>query len=227
MTVLVAESPSAVECRARQSRGTSADSIYRMVARCLGERAASGVLLDIGCGTGALRPYVRERFNRYIGADVVRYDRFPPDAEFVRVDLDSGRVPLPDGSADVVAAVETIEHLENPRAFVRELTRLANPGGWVVVTTPNQLSLLSKMTLLLRNEFNAFRAGSYPAHLTALLEVDLYRIAGECGLADVRTAFSESGRVVLTPWMYPGLLSRAFPRACSDNVLIAGRKSHV
>jgi hypothetical protein len=51
----------------------------------------------------------------------------------------------------------------------------------VVITTPNQESLLSKLTLLLLNEFNAFRAGSYPAHLTALLEVDRRRIAAECG----------------------------------------------
>ncbi len=51
----------------------------------------------------------------------------------------------------------------------------------MIVTTPNQLSLLSKLTLVLKNEFNAFQAGSYPAHLTALLEADLRRIGVECG----------------------------------------------
>ena len=53
--------------------------------------------------------------------------------------------------------METIEHLENPRAFVRLLTRLARPGGWVIVTTPNQHSLLSKGTFLLRGQHVHFQ----------------------------------------------------------------------
>jgi SAM-dependent methyltransferase len=173
-----------------------------------------------------LWPFVHDRFHRYIGADVVRYEGMPAEAEFKHVDLDSGRVGLPDNSGDVVAAVETIEHLENPRAFMRELVRLVKPGGWVIVTTPNQLSLLSKVTLLVRNQFNAFQEapGLYPAHVTALLEVDLVRIATECGLHSIAVAFSHSGRVPLRGRHYPAILSKRFPRTLSDNVLMIGRK---
>jgi 2-polyprenyl-3-methyl-5-hydroxy-6-metoxy-1,4-benzoquinol methylase len=214
------------EARARQSRGTSADPIYRAVADALAARhPGGGTLLDVGCGVGQLWPFLRTRFERYVGADVIRYDGLPAEAEFHRIDLDTGRAPLPDGAADVVAAVETIEHLENPRAFARELTRLCRPGGWVVVTTPNQLSLLSKLTLLVRNEFNAFRAGSYPAHLTALLEVDLRRIAAECGWREVAVAYTRRGRVPGTARHWPRWLSRLWPRGLSDNVLLIGRKS--
>ena len=40
------------------------------------------------------------------------------------------------------------------------------PGAMMwLVTTPNQLSLLSRATLLARGEHNAFRDGSYPAHM--------------------------------------------------------------
>ena len=35
-------------------------------------------------------------------------------------------------------------------AFVRELVRIVKPGGVVIVTTPNQLSALSLLTLLVR-----------------------------------------------------------------------------
>jgi SAM-dependent methyltransferase len=214
------------ESRARLSLGTSAEAIYRMVAAALaGRHPDGGVLLDVGCGRGDLWPYVADRFARYAGADVVRYDGFPPEAEFHRVDLDTGRVPLPDGWADVVVAVETIEHLENPRALVRELTRLAKPGGWVAVTTPNQLSLLSKLGLLVRNEFPHFRGANYPAHLTALLEIDLRRIAAECGLTEVAVAYSGRGRMPGVRWQWPGFLSRLLRRALSDNVLVIGRKT--
>ena len=214
-----------VEARARLSLGTSAGPIYRTVAELLAERRAGGVLVDVGCGTGNLRRVAGDRFTRYIGADVVRYDGFPADGEFRTIDTNTGHVQLGDGVADVVTAVETIEHVENPRAFARELTRLCRPGHWVVVTTPNQLSLLSKLTLVLRNEFNAFRAGSYPAHLTALLEVDLRRIASECGWTDVAIRYTGEGRIPGTSRHYPGWLSRLFPRALSDNVALAARTS--
>jgi 2-polyprenyl-3-methyl-5-hydroxy-6-metoxy-1,4-benzoquinol methylase len=195
-----------------------------MVARALEGRHGGGVLLDVGCGAGHLWPYLRDRFDRYLGADVVRFDGLPEDAEFFQVDLDSGRVPVADASVDVVVAAETIEHLENPRAFFRELTRLVRSGGWVIVTTPNQLSWLSKLTLVVKDQFNAFQDSCYPAHLTALLEVDLLRMAAECGLIEAAIRYSEHGRVPGTSWHYGHFLSRRLPRALSDNLLLVARK---
>lgn len=214
-----------VEERARRSLGTSGEAIYRMVARAVADRhPGGGTLVDVGCGSGRLWPFVHDRFERYVGVDAVRYDGFPEDGEFVAADLDSAGLPLEPGSADVAVAVETVEHLENPRALMRALVRLARPGGWVLVTTPNQLSLLSRATLLARGEHNAFRDGQYPAHITALLEVDLRRMAAECGLAEVEVRYSGSGRLVLTGAHYPRWMSRLWPRGLSDNVLLAGRK---
>lgn len=215
-----------VETRARQSKGASSNAIYEMVARAIAQRHPGGcVLVDVGCGAGKLWSYVCSRFDRYIGVDTLPYDGFPAEAEFIPHNLEGGKAPLPDASADVVCAVETIEHLENPRAFVRELVRLTKPGGVVIVTTPNQLSLLSKLTLVLKNHFNAFQEapGLYPAHITALLEIDLIRIFTECGLTDIKIDFTNQGRMPFTPWHWPnhlGFRGRAF----SDNILCVGLK---
>jgi 2-polyprenyl-3-methyl-5-hydroxy-6-metoxy-1,4-benzoquinol methylase len=225
MSATTCAAHTSVEARARQSLGASDAAIYEMVRVELeGRHDGGGLLVDMGCGVGLLWPFLRGRFARYVGMDVVRYEDFPADAEFRQIDLDSGAAPLPDGCADVAASVETIEHLENPRALVRELVRLARPQGWVVVTTPNQLSLLSLLTLVFKHRFAAFQDVHYPAHLTALLEVDLKRIAAECGLSEIRVAYSLQGRIVLTPWHYPKFLSKLFPRALSDNLLLIGRK---
>jgi 2-polyprenyl-3-methyl-5-hydroxy-6-metoxy-1,4-benzoquinol methylase len=213
-----------LETRARQSRGTSGEAIYVMVAALVEARhPGGGVLADVGCGTGALWHHLRGRFARCLGVDTVRYDGLDAAVEFVQHDLDQPRIPLSDGCADVVAAVETIEHLENPWAFGRELARLAAPGGWVVVTTPNQLSVLSKTTLVAKNVFNAFQGPSYPAHRTALLEIDLRRVVAEAGLIETAVQYSGEGRIPFTGWHYPRLLSRLAPRACSDNVAVAAR----
>ena len=217
-------SESDLELRARQSLGSSGDAIYRTVSSLVEERSATGILIDVGCGSGNLWRVLAGRFSGCIGIDAVRYDGLSSAIDFRHADLDRDPLPVPDEAADVVAAVETIEHLENPRAFCRELVRAARPGGWVIVTTPNQLSLLSLLTLLMKQRFSAFQDTAYPAHRTALLEVDLRRMARETGLEAVEVRFTASGRMPLTGTHYPESLSRRWPRALSDNVVLIGRK---
>ncbi len=214
-----------LESRARQSRGMSDRAIYEAVARSLdARRATGGVLVDVGCGGGGLWEILRGRFARYIGVDAVHYEELPDEVEFTRADLDSAEIPIADESADITVSGETIEHLENPRAFMRELARITRRGGLIVVTTPNQLSLLSLLTLVVKHRFSAFQDAHYPAHLTALLEIDLRRIAAECGLTEIEIAYTEQGRIVLTPWRYPSSLARLAPRLCSDNLLLVARR---
>src|SRR4051812_44594517 len=114
------------EERARLSGGISTTVIHDAVVAALNERGVRArCLLDVGCGTGNLRARVQNVCERYIGADAVRHEGYPAEAEFVLANLDAGSVALPDGACDVVACVETIEHVENPRALMRELVRLA------------------------------------------------------------------------------------------------------
>ena len=179
-------------------------------------------LVDVGCGAGDLFRVLSERLASYVGVDLVRYQEFPGDdrAEFVGVDLNAP-IPLPEARADAVVSIETIEHLENPRALFRELVRLVRPGGLVLVTTPNQLSLLSKLTLLVKNQFNAFQDVQYPAHITALVETDLRRIMAECNLEKVEVTFTGSGRIPGTARPWPRMLSG---RWFSDNIVLSGLK---
>jgi 2-polyprenyl-3-methyl-5-hydroxy-6-metoxy-1,4-benzoquinol methylase len=215
----------ALDARARQSRGSSEEAIYRMVERALEARGiAGGRLVDVGCGGAALWRRLGSRFSAYCGLDAVRYHDFPDAGEFHQVDLDARPWPIPSAGADVAVAVETIEHLENPWAFMRTLADLVRPGGWVIATTPNQLSALSLATLIVRRRFSAFQDVHYPAHRTALLEVDLRRAALECGLEAVEVVYSERGRILFTPWHFPSALSRRFARLLSDNLLIVGRR---
>ena len=160
----------------------------------------------------------------YVGVDAVRYEGFPATASFVEADLNRGPIPVPDASADIAISIETIEHLENPRAFCRELVRIAKPGGWILVTTPNQRSVVSLGALVTKEHFSAFRNNNYPAHQTALLDTDLLRIASENNLRDRAIEFTRSGRMPFSAAHFPRALSSAFPRALSDNVLMVARK---
>ena len=218
------------EERALETHGGSNDAVYRMLGRALrASGAARGTLVDVGCGRGTLHAQLSEAYARYIGVDVVRHEGFPAEAELVLMNLDSGRLPLADGSADVVVCAETIEHVENPRLLMRELVRIARPGGYLFVTTPNQLSLASLLCLLGRGQFQWFQQapGLYPAHITALLPVDLERIAAECGLEEIALDYSGMGRVPFSARAWPaavGARSGGRGRLFSDNVLVRARK---
>jgi SAM-dependent methyltransferase len=58
------------------------------------------------------------------------------------------KLPLPDKSFDVVVSVEGIEHLENPHLFLREVNRVLKDGGALILTTPNIVSLRSRVRFL-------------------------------------------------------------------------------
>jgi SAM-dependent methyltransferase len=218
------DDPAELERRARASLGRSEPAILDTVGAVLAAHRIGGTLADVGCGAGDLWRAVGGRFDRCIGIDAVRYEGLPSGVEFRAADLDRTPLPLLDAVVDAAAAVEVIEHLENPRAFVRELVRVVRPGGWVIVSTPNQLSALSLLTLVTKRRFPAFQDSMYPAHRTALLEVDLTRIAGEAGLQDIEVVYTRRGRMPLTSWHYAPLVAGLAPRLFSDNVVVAGRR---
>src|SRR6202043_839880 len=97
--------------------------------------------------------------------------------------------PLAGGRGPFLALLRT------RRRSVRRLSALARPGAWVIVTTPNQLSALSLLSLLASRRFVAFQDALFPAHRTSLLESDLCRAARECGLEIVAVAYTLRGRL--------------------------------
>ena len=212
-----------VDDKVKDTRGLSGEPVLEAAWRLLEQHGAAGVLLDLGCGQGRLRERLPAAVTKYVGVDLSQHGAAWLDgAGFVEADL-SAPLPLPDGFADVVASLETIEHLENPRAFLREAVRVLRPGGLLLVTTPNQESLLSLASLWVHGEHVAFRnaPGLYPSHVTALLGVDLLRMAAECGLEDAALAYTGQGRMPGTARPWPAILRG---RRFSDNVLLVARR---
>ncbi len=62
--------------------------------------------------------------------------------EFDVFNVETDEFPYPDGTFDVVIAAEIIEHLAlNPVWALAEIHRILRPGGRLIITTPNVLSL--------------------------------------------------------------------------------------
>ena len=59
-------------------------------------------------------------------------------------------MPWPDHSFDAVVSLQTIEHLENPFHFIREVSRVLKPGGVFIVSMPNPFHILNRLLFLFR-----------------------------------------------------------------------------
>ena len=139
-----------------------------------------------------------------------------PLKAFKQADL-NGALPYTDQSFAAVAAVELIEHLENPRRLIRESHRVLKPGGVALVTTPNLESFTSLISLVLRGYPSAFSEDNYPAHITPVLKIDLRRMFREAGFTNASTSWSGWGRIPGTPWHWQALSGRGGGRRVSDN----------
>ena len=103
-------------------------------------------VLDVGCGVGTSTRLLREAGFEALGTDTSA--RFLPEGEGFFVADFTRRTDLPDGAFAGVGALNVIEHVANPRAFLDELVRVVRPGGVVVVCSPNLTSPLVGLRIL-------------------------------------------------------------------------------
>lgn len=212
---------------AEASNLTSYPVIKATILRLVRENGLTGRFLDFGAGRGEL---VRLLAASATATAVTGVDLFgrptdlPPAIDWHALDLNNA---LDLGEQfDVVVCSEVIEHLENPRAVFRNLHQLVAPGGTLILTMPNQESLKAYLALLTRGHFNCFLGDWYPAHITALLRLDLVRISRETGFSDPVFTYTNEGSLPKLPrvtWQRVSLgILRG--RLFSDNVAMITRK---
>ncbi len=116
---------------------------YDKFTAALRPGAASGRVLDIGCGVGqVVVRLMREGFEAH-GVDIAEPNIAKARAftERCRV-YDGSTLPYPDGYFERVGALNVLEHVQDPEGFVREAVRVTAVGGRVVLSSPNFLRFL-------------------------------------------------------------------------------------
>ena len=130
----------------------STETIYAAVLRIAQEHARTAPVqchLDVGSGRGQLIERFRQRFQTESTAcDYTNTLMKLPGQKVDVVNLNEQPLPYANASFDMLTATEVIEHLEHYRETLREFHRVLRPGGLCILTTPNVLSLNSRLRYL-------------------------------------------------------------------------------
>ena len=168
-------------------------------------------LLDIGCGGGLLsEPMAR------LGFAVTGVDASAENVAVARVHAEEGGLDvdyraataealLAEGAGpfDVVLAMEVVEHVADPAAFLRTCARLVAPGGVLIVATLNRtlkalaLAKVGAEYLLrwLPRGMHDWRKFLTPEEVRAFLSTEPVRVQGPVGVVydPLRDRWSLSG----------------------------------
>ncbi|HEY0878735.1 MAG TPA: methyltransferase domain-containing protein [Zeimonas sp.] len=138
-------------------------------------QVAPGIrMLDAGCGAGLLLVLAKLRDARVSGLDAsaalldIARERLP-EADLREGDLES--LPFPDAGFDAVTAVNSLFYATDMATAMRELARVARPGGRVVVTAwgpPERCELLRDLIPAVGPLMPPPPPGTAPGHPGAL-----------------------------------------------------------
>lgn len=121
------------------------------------QRQPPGTLLDVGAGSGELAHTVAQRGFTPTACDIYGGDfRYHGTIPFVQANFDE-RWPFTSPQFDYVVCLEVVEHMANPSQLIRNLSCALVPGGLLILSTPNILSIKSRLRFLTEGAWEYFR----------------------------------------------------------------------
>jgi SAM-dependent methyltransferase len=130
----------------------------RLIERTLRERLPRAKrILEIGCGTGftlqalaAAAPEAELTGTELFDEGLAVARRRMPDVRLLKVD--AREMPFGAGEFDLVGAFDVLEHIDDDAGALREIARVLEPGGGVIVTVPQHRWLWSATDDYARHE---------------------------------------------------------------------------
>lgn len=168
-------------------------------------------VLDLGCGNGSFLSLFRKRGWHLHGTDfspsgiAVARQNFP-EIDFTLADATapSGDLLNRVGQFDLILSTEVIEHVYDPRGFLRTALELLKPGGLLIVTTPYH-GYLKNLVLALTGKMDThFTVLWAHGHIKFWSVATLTKALTEAGFHDVHMA--GAGRL---PWLWKSMVLSA------------------
>jgi len=159
-----------------------------------------GSIIDLASGSGAMCARLTDMGYKLTAVDYVEENfKSHGDVPFYKVDLNGEFQTEIKQKFNCVLAMEIIEHLENPRAFIRSITNLLEDDGVIVLTTPNISCPASKVQFIKTGTFEWFDDEKYTSegHITPVSPWLISKIFSENKIAPVcQGSFDQPNRSI-------------------------------
>ena len=190
-------------------------------------------ILDVGAGEGALTQKLLQ-----MGYDMAACDLSPELFKVNQLSCDAvditGAFPYKDSSFDLVIAVEVTEHILDHGNFFQEISRILKPDGKLYISTPNILSMKSRLRFLFRGfpyGFNPLNMNQYDGmQHVASLSLDQYNYtAVKYGFKEAEYAIDRKQktsrwlRAIFLPLMLMFRLFKRYSQQHNRKDLLLGR----
>lgn len=129
------------------------------IIKKMGEHYQGGRVLDIGCGNGKKTEMLGK-----LGVDILGIDL---DEHEIRKAIDTNQlenvqfacVDIKEitGKFSGVVLIEVLEHIEDPLDFLKEIYRLCENNGFLIVTVPNGYSVKEMVTRVIHGSAKSSR----------------------------------------------------------------------
>lgn len=155
-------------------------------------------ILDVGCGPGTITADLADRVSpgRVVGVDaapgVIEQARARPARDNLTFAVDDiYALEQPDDAFDIVFAHQVLQHLSDPVAALRELRRVARPGGTVAVRDSDYAGFVwSPADPILDHWLDLYHRLTRHNRAEADAGRHLHRWARAAGFAEVRVSSS-------------------------------------
>lgn len=179
-------------------RGIKIHAIPSLHEECMAQIEAlrlprNARVLDLGAGEGAFsQRLVDAGFN--VSAAELEPGRFRLDVPCQNLNLNLDFHDKWNGEFDLVVAIEILEHLHDPRHFIGNCLQALTANGYLVVTSPNTESWLSRIRFLRDGHFLWFDESDYHGygHVTPIFSWQVRQICRELGAELVRVTSTKN-----------------------------------
>jgi 2-polyprenyl-3-methyl-5-hydroxy-6-metoxy-1,4-benzoquinol methylase len=197
---------------------TSEDShqhLYPSVSRLLQNIPSGSIVMDAGCGNGSFLALFQDRNWQLHGSDlsptgIEIASKTYPNINFFLADgqtLYAGFLATV-GPVDIVISTEVIEHIYDPRGFLRNCFDLLKPGGTIVLTTPYHGYLKNLLLAVTGKMDHHFTVLWDHGHIKFWSRKTLETALRETGFTNIE--FAGSGRI---PYVWKSMVLKAIKPA--------------
>lgn len=168
-------------------RGIKIHAIPSLHEECMAQIEAlrlprNARVLDLGAGEGA---FSQRLVDAGFDVNAVELDpgRFRLDVPVQNLNLNLDFHDKWNAKFDLVVAIEILEHLNDPRHFIGNCLQALDTNGYLVVTSPNTESWLSRIRFLRDGHFLWFDESDYHGygHVTPIFSWQVRQICRELG----------------------------------------------